>query len=71
MSYIILRGRWFCIIVLNLHVPIEDKIGNVKGSFYDELERIIDKFPNNIRNFFWEISIPKKAEKTFLNLQLG
>jgi hypothetical protein len=26
MSYIILRGRWYHIIVLNIHAPREDKI---------------------------------------------
>jgi hypothetical protein len=45
MSYIILRGRWFHIIVLNVHAPTEDKIDDVKDSFYEELERISDKFP--------------------------
>jgi hypothetical protein len=30
MSYIILRGRWFRIIVLNVHVPTEDKTDEVK-----------------------------------------
>jgi hypothetical protein len=45
MSYIILRGRWFHIIVLNDHAPTEDKIDNVKDSFCDELEHIFDKFP--------------------------
>jgi hypothetical protein len=44
MSYIILRGRWFHIIVLNVHAPTEDKINDVKDSFYEELERIFDKF---------------------------
>jgi hypothetical protein len=43
-SYIILRGRWFHIIVLNVHAPTEDKI-DVKDSFYVELECIFDKFP--------------------------
>jgi hypothetical protein len=38
MSYIILRGRWCHIIVLNVHAPTED-------SFYEELERVFDKFP--------------------------
>jgi hypothetical protein len=33
MSYIILRGRWFHIIVLNVHAPKEDKIDEVKDSF--------------------------------------
>jgi exonuclease III len=45
MSYIILRGRWCDIIVLNVHGPTEDKIDDVKDSFYDELERGFDKFP--------------------------
>jgi hypothetical protein len=34
MSYIILRGRWCDIIVLNVHVPTEDKIDDVKDMFY-------------------------------------
>jgi hypothetical protein len=34
MSYIILRGRWCYIIVLNVHAPTEDK--TEKGSFYEE-----------------------------------
>jgi endonuclease/exonuclease/phosphatase family metal-dependent hydrolase len=45
MSYVILRGRWSHIIVLNLHAPTEDKADEVKYSFYEELERLIDKFP--------------------------
>jgi hypothetical protein len=44
MSYIILRGRWFHII-LNVHAPTEDKTNDVKDSFYEELERIFNKFP--------------------------
>jgi predicted nucleotidyltransferase len=45
MSYITLRGRWFHIIVLNVHAPTEDKINDLKDSFYEELERRLDKFP--------------------------
>jgi hypothetical protein len=45
VSYIILRSRWFHIIVLNVHAPTEDKINDVKDSFYEELECIFDKFP--------------------------
>jgi hypothetical protein len=37
MSYIILRGRWCNIIVLNVHAPCEDKGDDVKDSFYEEL----------------------------------
>jgi hypothetical protein len=36
----ILRGRSFHIVVLNIHSPIEDKIDDVKVSFYKELERV-------------------------------
>jgi hypothetical protein len=45
MSYIILRGRWCHIIVLNVNAPKEDKTDDVKDSFYGKLERVFDKFP--------------------------
>jgi hypothetical protein len=45
VSYIILRGRWFHIIVLNVQAPTEDKTDDVKDCFYEELKRIFDKFP--------------------------
>jgi hypothetical protein len=44
MSYTILRGCWY-IIVLNVHDPTEDKIDDLKDSFYDELACVFDKFP--------------------------
>jgi hypothetical protein len=44
ISYIILRGRWCQIIVLNVHVPMEVKADAVKDSFYEELGRVFDKF---------------------------
>jgi hypothetical protein len=43
MSYIILRGCWFHIIVLNIHIPTEGKNNYVKGGFYDKLEHTFDK----------------------------
>jgi hypothetical protein len=45
MSYIILRGCWCHIIVLKIRAPVEDKIHNVKHSFYTELELVFYKFP--------------------------
>jgi hypothetical protein len=45
MSYIILKGRWCHIIVLNIHSPTEDMTDDVNDSFYEELERVFDKFP--------------------------
>jgi hypothetical protein len=44
MSYIILRGHWHDIIVLNVHVPTENNIDEMKASFYEELECIFNKF---------------------------
>jgi hypothetical protein len=43
MSYLILRGRWCHIIVLNVHAPTEGKTVDVKDSFYEELEHVFDK----------------------------
>ena len=40
MSYIVLRGRWCNIIVLNVHVPSEEKSDDSKDSFYQELEQV-------------------------------
>jgi hypothetical protein len=45
MSYIIIRGRWCHIIVLNVHAPTDDIYDDVKDSFYEELKRVFDKFP--------------------------
>jgi hypothetical protein len=65
LSYRILRGYWCHIIVLNVHVPTEDKIVDVADSFREELERVFDKFPK------YHMKIPKYLRKTFSNQQLG
>jgi hypothetical protein len=56
MSYIILKGVWCHIIVLNVHAAIEDKIDDVKDSFYEELKRVFDStriiaHENSVRKF--------------------
>jgi exonuclease III len=43
VSYIILRGHWCHITVLNVHASTEDKTDEVKDSFYEQLERVYDK----------------------------
>jgi hypothetical protein len=45
MSYIVLRGRWCNIIVLNAHAPTEEKGDISKDSSYEELEEVFDHFP--------------------------
>jgi hypothetical protein len=52
MSHMILRGRCCEFIVLNVHAPTEDRIDDVKDRFYDELERIFNKFPKY--HMVWE-----------------
>jgi hypothetical protein len=38
VSYIVLRGRWCNIIVLNVHAPSEEKSDESKNSLYEDLE---------------------------------
>jgi hypothetical protein len=45
VSYVVLRGRWCNIIVLNVHAPSEEKSDESKDSFYEELEQVYDHFP--------------------------
>ena len=45
MSYIVLRGRWYNIIVLNVHAPSEEKSYDSKVRFYEELHQVFDHFP--------------------------
>jgi hypothetical protein len=71
MSYIMLRGRWCQVIVLNVHAPTEDETDDVKDSFYEELERVFDKFPKyHMKILLGDFNV-KVARKTFLNRQLG
>jgi hypothetical protein len=44
MSYIILRGRWCNIIILNVYAPCEDTSDDIKDTFYEELGRVFDQF---------------------------
>jgi hypothetical protein len=45
VSYIVLRGRWCNIIVLNVHAPSKDKSDDSKDRFYEEFEQVFDHFP--------------------------
>jgi hypothetical protein len=45
MSYIVLRGRWCNITVLNVHAPTEEKGDDSKDSLYEELENVFHHFP--------------------------
>jgi hypothetical protein len=45
VPYIVLRGIWRNIIVLNVHAPSGEKSDGSKDSFYEELEHILDHVP--------------------------
>ena len=45
MSYIVRKGRWCNIIVLNVHAPCEEKCDELKYSFHQELEQVFDHYP--------------------------
>jgi hypothetical protein len=55
MPYIILRVRWCNIFVLNVHAPCENKSGDVKDSFYEELGRVFDHFHRYDIKICWVI----------------
>jgi len=44
MSCVVLKDRWFSIIVLNFHAPSEEKSDYAKDRFYEELEQVFDHF---------------------------
>jgi hypothetical protein len=67
MSYIILRGHWCHVIVLNVHAPTEDKTDDVKDSFYEELKLVFDKFPKYHMKILLGDFNAKVARKTFIN----
>jgi len=45
MTYRVLRGRWFNIIVLNAQAPAKKKSDDLQDSLYEELEQIFHHFP--------------------------
>ena len=71
MLYIVLRGCWCNIIVLNVHTSSEEKIYNSKDGFDEELEQVFDRVPK------YPMEIPlgdfnvKWVKRIFSNRQLG
>jgi hypothetical protein len=65
MLYIVLKGRWFNIIILNVHAPNEEKSDCSKDSFCGELEQVFYHFPT------YENLVQNWGERIFSNRQLG
>jgi hypothetical protein len=68
MSYIILRGCWCHIIVLNVQ---KIKTDDVKDSFYKELARVFDQFPKyNMKILLGDFN-PKVDREDIFKLTIG
>jgi hypothetical protein len=66
MSYMILRGHWCNVILLNGHARCEGKGDDVKDSFYEELELVFDQFPRyDMRTLLGEFNAKLGRENIF------
>jgi len=43
-SYMVLRGRWCNIIILNVHAQSEEKSDDSKHRFYEELDQVFRSY---------------------------
>jgi hypothetical protein len=71
MSYIILRGCWGNIIVLNVHAPCEDKGDNVKDNFYEELGHVFGQFPRYVMKILLGDFNAKVGRENIFKLTIG
>ena len=70
LSYIVLRGRWRNIILVNVHAPSEEKSEESKDSFYEELEQVLDHFPKYHMKMLLGDFNAKWGERIFSSQQL-
>jgi exonuclease III len=71
MSYIILRGRWCNIIVVNVHAPYEDTSDDIKDSFCEELGRVFDQFPRYDMKILLDDFNTKVGRENIFKLTIG
>jgi hypothetical protein len=70
MSCIMSRG-FLCDVFLNVHAPTEDKIVYRKDRFYEELERVFDKYPKyHMKMLFGDFSAEVGREDIYKS-QIG
>jgi hypothetical protein len=66
MPYMVLRGRWCNITVLNVHAPTEEKSDDSKDSFYEGLEQVFNHFPKyHIKILLGDFNAKLGREDTF------
>ena len=63
--YIVLRGCWCNIIVLNVDAPTEEKSDDSKDSFYEELQQVSDHFPQYHTKILLDFNTKVGRENTF------
>jgi exonuclease III len=71
MPYIVLRGHYFNIIVLNAYAPSEDKSDDSKENFYEELQQVFDRLPKHRMKILLGDCNAKLGRVIFSNRQLG
>jgi hypothetical protein len=71
ISYTVLRGHWFNVIVLNLHAPSKEKTDHSKDRFYEKLQQVFSNFPKYHTEILLEDFNARGAVKIFSNPQVG
>jgi hypothetical protein len=71
MPYITLRRRWCDIIGLHIHAPREDKIDDKKGSSYEKLARVFDKFSKHHMKILFADFNSKEGKENILKPTIG
>lgn len=71
LCYIEFKCRWFNIVKVNCYAPTEDKSGEVKNTFYDELDRICDQLPSGNQKLSLATLMQKLEKKQYTDQLLG
>jgi len=67
LSYIVLRGRWRNIIVVNVHAPSEEQSEESKD---EQLQQVLDHFPKYHMKILLGVFKAKWGERLFSSQQL-
>ena len=65
MSFIVLRGRWCNIVVMNVHAPSEEKSDGSKDSFMRNCRRVLVIFVSNMKILLGDFNAKVGRENIF------
>jgi hypothetical protein len=71
MSYIVLRGHWFNIIVLNVHPPSEEKSDDLKDRFYKVWGQVFNHLPKYSMKILLGNFVAKVGGENIFKLKTG